>query len=237
MSSPNPSSSLPGTRAVRTVRAARAFAWYSEAMRLYKRHPVGFVLLALAVMLVQLVLIFIPLVGPPAANIIVPILATSLLFATLATDRGDRPRARHLLAPFAAPVHALATLIVATLVVSGAEWLTAWHFAGANILSIDDLVGLSARDFVLLYAAGIAIALPLTLVPLFAFFEGASMRDSFAWSVTAFARNVPAFLLYGGLTIALLGIVVVTQDLARPLVLPLWVASSYAAWKDLFGIA
>ena len=224
-------------REVRTVRADRAFAWYSEAMRLFKRHPIGFVLLAMAVVILQYVLLLIPLVGTSAANVLVPIFASSLLFAALAVDRGDRPRAMHLVAPFAAPVQALATLIAATLIVSGAEWLVAWHFASANILSLDDLIGMSVRDHVLMYATGAVVALPLTLVPLFAFFEGASMRDSFAWSVQAFVRNVPAFLLYAGLSIALLGIVVVTQDIARPLVLPLWVASSYAAWKDLFGVA
>jgi hypothetical protein len=222
-------------RDVRTVRADRAFAWYAEALRLFKRQPVRFVALAVAVVALHFALLAIPLVGPSAANILVPILAASLLFAALATDRGDCPRAKHLLAPFAAPVQAIGAVIAATLVVSGAEWLTAWHFADANLLSLDDVIALSVRDYVLLYAVGTAVALPLTLVPLFAFFEGAGVRDAFAWSVHAFARNVPAFLLYAGLTIALLGVVVVTHDIARPFVLPLWVASSYAAWKDLFG--
>lgn len=232
---PDPSDSLPGSRAVRSVRADRAFAWYAEALRLFKRAPVGFGLLAIVVALVQLALSLIPLVGPPAANIVVPILASSLLFAALATDRGDRPRAMHLVAPFAAPVQAIAAVVVATLAVSGAEWLAGWHFAGANILSVKDIGTLSVRDYMLVYAAGILVSLPLTLVPLFAFFEGASLRDAFAWSVGAFARNVPAFLLYGGLSVALLGIVFVTQGLATPIVLPLWATSSYAAWKELYG--
>lgn len=235
--SPDPSSSLPGMREVRTVRADRAFAWYAEALRLFKRHPVRFSALALVVVVLHFGLLAIPLVGPSAANILVPILAASLLFASLATDRGDCPRATHLLAPFAAPVQSIGAVIAATLVVTGAEWFIAWHFAGANLLSLEDVAALSVRDVVLLYAVGTAVALPLSLVPLFAFFEGAGVRDAFTWSIHAFARNVPAFLLYAGLTIALLGIVVVTHDLARPFVLPLWVASSYAMWKELFGVA
>jgi hypothetical protein len=139
----------------------------------------------------------------------------------------------HFVAPFAAPAQAIAAVVVATLAVSGTEWLAGWHFSGVNILSLDDRTTMSVRDAMLVYAIGIAVSLPLTLVPLFAFFEGASLRDAFGWSVNAFTRNVAPFLLYAGLSLALLGIVFVTQGIAVPIVLPLWVASSYAAWKDL----
>lgn len=237
MSSPDPSPSLPGSREIRTVRADRAFAWYSDALRLFKRQPLGFVLLAFAVVAVELLLLLIPVAGLPAANVFVPIVASSLLFAALATDRGDKPRALHLAAPFAAPVQAVAAVIAAALVVSFAEWLVGWHLIGVNTLSVDDRTTMSVRETVLVYVAGIAVSLPLTLVPLFAFFEGAGVREAFGWSVNAFTRNVAAFLLYGGLSTALFGIVFVTQGIAAPIVLPLWVISSYAAWKDLFGAA
>ncbi len=235
MTPPDPSPSLPGERAFRSVRADRAFAWYSEALRLFKKQPVGFAALAVATAIVEIVLMLLPLVGPPAANIVVPIVASSLLFAALATDRGDKPRAAHLLAPFAAPARAIGTVVAATLVVSGVEWLAGWHLAGVNLLSIDAVTEVAATDLLVVYVLGVAASLPLTLVPLFAFLEGATLRESFAWSLAAFLRNVPAFLLYGGLGIALLGVVFVTQGLATIIVLPLWAASSYAAWKDLLN--
>jgi hypothetical protein len=233
----DPAPSLSGARAIRAVPPAQALAWYMEALRLFKRAPVRFGLLAIAVAALQIVLSLIPLAGPPAANVIVPIVASSLLFAALAVDRGDKPRALHLVAPFAAPVQAIAAVIAAALCVSGAEWLVGWHVAGANILSVEDIASLTASDYVLVYAAGVAVSLPLTLVPLLAFFEGVGVRDAFAGSAQAFARNVPAFVLYGVLSIVLLGLVFVTQGIAMPIVLPLWAASSYAAWKDLFGAA
>lgn len=233
----DPPRSLPGMRVIRAVPPGRALEWYSEALRLFKRAPVRFGLIAVAVAMLQIVLSLIPLVGPPAANVIVPIFASSLLFAALAVDRGDKPRALHLVAPFAAPVQAIAAVIAAALCVSGAEWLAGWHFAGANILSIEDITDLAASDYVLVYVTGVAVSLPLTLVPLLAFFEGAGVRDAFAGSAQAFARNVPAFVLYGVLSVLLLALVMVTQGIAMPIVLPLWAASSYAAWKDLFGAA
>lgn len=220
---------------MRSVRADRAFAWYGEALRLFKRHPAGFALLAVASTVVELVLTFLPMVGPSAARVVVPLVASSLLFAALAADRGDRPRAIHLVAPFAAPARAVGAVIASALAVTGVEWLTAWHYAGVNLLTTEELTGASFADILVVYAVGVLASLPLTLVPLLAFFEGAGARDAFAASASAFARNVPAFLLYGALSMALLGLVFVTQGLAAPIVLPLWALSSYEAWKDLGG--
>lgn len=223
-------------RVPRTVRAERAFAWYAEAMRLFKRHPFGFAGLALAVVIAELALSFIPVIGRPAANIIVPLVACSLLYASLATDRDDRPRLRHLLAPFAAPVPAIMAMVIASLAVFFAEWLVAWRLAGINLLDNPDPTTLRPALAFAIYGTGVAISLPLTLVPMLAFFEQASVTETFAGSMAAFVRNIGAFLLYGALSLALLGIAFVTWGMALAIVLPLWAASSYAAWKNLFDL-
>jgi uncharacterized membrane protein len=220
---------------LRRVPAGRAFDWYAEAMRLFKRHPWSFVGLAVLVIAAELALGLIPVAGRPLSNVVVPIIACGLLYASLAVDRGDRPRAAHLVAPFAASAGALGAVILSALVVFLAEWAVAWHAAGANLLAAegDDL--LTAVDVLLVYTVGVAVSLPLTLVPLVALFEGAGVADAFAASVAAFRDNVGAFLVYGALSLALLGLAIVTAGVTLPLVLPLWAASTYAAWKDLFG--
>jgi hypothetical protein len=223
-------------RESRTVRADRAFAWYTEALQLFKRHPLRFAALAVAIVVVELAFDLIPVVGRPAANIVVPLLACSLLFASLATDRGDQPRARHLAAPFAAPFPAVVAVVLASVIVFVAEWLVAWYLAGVNLLATGEAEALGVLSTFVIYGAGVAVSLPLTLVPLLALFEQASVRDAFATSAAAFVRNMPAFVLYGALSIALLGIAFVTLGLGLALALPLWAASSYAAWKDLFAI-
>jgi uncharacterized membrane protein len=214
---------------------ARAFQWYGEALRLFKRRPLPFIGLALAVIAAELLLGVIPVVGRPLANIVVPILACGLLYASLAADRGERPRAAHLVTAFAAPVASLGAVILSSLAVFLAEWVIGWQFAGVNLLATDDSHALSPGEVLLVYAAGVAVSLPLTLVPIVALFEGAGVADSFAASIAAFRRNVGAFLLYGGLSLALLGLAIVTMGVILPVVLPLWAASSYVAWKDLVG--
>jgi len=162
---------------------ARAFEWYREALRLFKRHPVAFIALAVAVIAAELLLGVIPVVGRPLANIVVPIIACGLLYASLAADRGERPRAAHLIAAFAAPVASLGAVILASLVVFLAEWVIGWQLAGVNLLATDDSHALSAGEVLLVYTAGVAVSLPLTLVPVVALFEGAGVADSFAASV------------------------------------------------------
>jgi uncharacterized membrane protein len=222
-------------RANRSVPVARAFQWYGEALRLFKRRPLPFIGLALAVIAAELLLGVIPVVGRPLANIVVPILACGLLYASLAADRGERPRAAHLVTAFAAPVASLGAVILSSLAVFLAEWVIGWQFAGVNLLATDDSRALSGGEVLLVYAAGVAVSLPLTLVPIVALFEGAGVADSFAASIAAFRRNVGAFLLYGGLSLALLGLAIVTMGVILPVVLPLWAASSYVAWKDIVG--
>ena len=174
---------------------ARAFEWYREALQLFKRHPFAFVGLAVAVIAAELLLGVVPVVGRPLANIVVPILACGLLYASLAADRGDRPRAAHLVAAFAAPVASLGAVILASLVVFLAEWAIGWQFAGVDLLATDGDQALSPGDVLLIYAAGVAVSLPLTFVPIVALFEGAGVADSFAASVAAFRRN-DTFLLW-----------------------------------------
>jgi uncharacterized membrane protein len=87
------------------------------------------------------------------------------------------------------------------------------------------------------YAAGIAVSLPLTFVPLAALFDGAGFRDAFAQSSTAFLRNLVPLALYGAIAFVLLMLGVATSGLGLVLALPWSAAASYAAWKDVFGVA
>jgi len=237
MASTDPPPASPTLREARHVGPDRAFAWYSEAMRLFKRHPVGFALLALVVFVSELALAAIPFVGTSGAKIVVPLLACSLLYATLAVDRGDRPRFAHLAAPFAAEPRAIGAVVGASLVVFAVEWLVGWQAGHVNLLVTSDMQHVSGAAILAIYGSGVVVSLPLTLVPMLALFEGAGAREAFSASAAAFSRNFTAFLLYGALSVALLGLAFVTAGLALVIVLPLWAASSFAAWKDLYSIA
>ncbi|HVF64335.1 MAG TPA: BPSS1780 family membrane protein [Casimicrobiaceae bacterium] len=228
-------SEAPIVRAPRSLPATRAFEWYAEALRLFKRQPLRFAALALALIVIEVAFGLIPVVGRPIANAVVPLLACGLLYASLATDRGDRPNMRQLIAPFAAPPRSIAAILVSGLLVFLVQWMIAWQLAGVNILASADEPRLDPLTVFVSYGAGIAASLPLTFVPFAALFDEAPFGAAFRSSASAFARNVPAFLLYGAMSIALLGVALVTMGIGLLVVLPLWAASSYVAWKEIYA--
>ena len=73
---------------------AHAAAWYSDAMRLWKRGPAIFTALALVMLACNLAMNLVPVAGVAIAQILLPLLECGLLYASLAADRGDAPRIR-----------------------------------------------------------------------------------------------------------------------------------------------
>lgn len=224
-------------RVARSVGADRAFHWYREAMRLWRRGPGMFAVLALAVLAGEIALALIPAVGSLIAQLVLPLVACGLLYASLAADRGDRPRLSHLAAVFGAPPQAMVGVVVAGLVVFAGEAIVAYALGGTNLLEpFARDASLTPSTMLAIYVVGIAVSLPVTFVPFAVLFDGAGVAEAFAESWRGFARNLAPMLLYGVLSLALLVLGWATYGVGLVLALPWWAASSYAAWKDVFAV-
>lgn len=207
-------------------------------MRLWKRGPATFCALALIIVAANLALNLVPNVGIVIAQLLLPLLECGLLYASLAADRGDRPRFAHLIGVAGAAPAALAAVIGAGLIVFAAEAVVAQLVGDIDMLSpASDTASISGAALAATYAAGIAVSLPLTFVPFVALFDGAGLRSAYAQSAAAFIRNPLPLLVYGGLSFALLMLGLATNGLGLLLALPWSAASSYAAWKDVFDVA
>jgi uncharacterized membrane protein len=224
-------------REIRRVPAAHAISWYADAMRLWRRGPVAFSLLAFLLLAANLALALVPVAGVLVAQLVLPLLECSLLYASLAADRGDRPRIRHLAAVLGARPAAAAAIVVAGLVIFGLEAVVAQAVGGVDLLAPASAQSFTGGSLVATYAAGIAVSLPLMFVPFMALFDGAGFGEAFAQSAAAFARNPAALALLGALTFTLLLVGLLTSGLGLLLALPWSAAASYAAWKDIFGVA
>lgn len=235
---PDPAGLRAPRRAIRTVSAQHAFNWYRDAMRLWKRGPARFSAIALVVLVANFGLTLLPIVGIVLAQLILPLIECGLLYASLAADRGDRPLLRHLVAVAAAPPHAQVAVVAAALVVFLVEALVANLVGSYNMLTpASNADSISGVTLVITYAAGIVASLPLTFVPFAALFDGESFQDAFAQSGAAFARNARPLLVYGLLSFLLLMLGLATSGIGLLLALPWSAAASYAAWKDVFGVA
>lgn len=235
-----PQASAPSgdARASRAVSYRHAFDWYRDAMVLWKRGPVAFGVLAFLTLATQLVLEIVPRIGFALAQLITPLVACGLLYASLAADRGERPRVVHLFAIIGARPAAIAAIVISALATFCAEALTANLLADFDLTSTAaaSKVDLHVSDLIAIYAVGVVASLPLSFVPFVALFDNASFGTAFRSSIAAFVRNVAPLLVYGVLSLMLLLFGLVTNGVGLLVALPWWAASSYAAWKDVFSV-
>ena len=206
-------------------------------MRLFKRGPAIWAALALLTLASELGLSEVPDVGPLLAKVVVPLVACGLLYAAAAADRGHRPQLAYAIAAFRARGGAIFAIVVASLITFAAEAFTAWWIADANLLAYaSSSQDLSSVAIAGIYAIGVLASLPFTFVPFHVLFERVPAAVAFAASWNAFILNLAPLLVYAVASLVLLGFGLVTMGLGLILALPLWAASSYVAWKDVFGV-
>jgi uncharacterized membrane protein len=118
-----------------------------------------------------------------------------------------------------------------------AEAFAAWWIADVNLFdSGGGSAELSPTAVAGVLALGILASLPVMFVVFHVLFEGVRPAPAFTASWNAFVLNTLPLLVYSAASIVLLGFGLATFGLGLALALPLWAASSYAAWKDIFGI-
>jgi len=220
----------------RAVPWQHALAWYEDALRLFKRSPVTWSALALLTLACELALEAIPAVGPFVGKLLTPLVACGLVCAAAAADRGQPLSLAFAVWAFRAPGGAILAIVAASLVTFAAEAFTAWWVADANLLAPAAGAELAPAAVVGIYAIGILASLPVAFVPFHVLLEDVGPGAAFRASWTAFVLNTGPLLVYSAASLVLLGVGIATMGIGLVIVLPLWAASSYAAWKDVFGI-
>ena len=221
----------------RVVPWRHALAWYEEAMRLWKRAPVPWALLALATLVCELGLQAVPRIGPLLGKVVTPLVGCGMVFAAAIADRGQRPSALLAVAAFRAPAQAIAAIVAAAFATFAAEGWAAWWVADANLfLPGATEAEMSTPAIVGVYAIGVLASLPVGFVPFHVLLARAGAGAAFAASWRAFLLNTWPLLVYAAVSMLLLALGMLTMGVALLVVLPLWTASSYAAWKDVFGV-
>jgi len=235
---PPPDASPPAHLAPRAVSWRNALAWYEDGMRLVKHQPGTWAMLAFLTLAAEFALEAVPGFGPALGKVVVPLIACGMLYAAAAADRGARPSLLHAVTAFRAPAPAILAVVAAGVLTFAAEAFAAWWVAGVNLLAPDVSGGeLTTSAIAGIYAIGILASLPLTFVPFHALFERVPPGAAFAASWNGFVLNTLPLLVYAAVSLVLLGFGLITMGIGLVLVLPLWAASSYAAWKDVFAVS
>jgi len=233
----DPASELEEPSHPRSVPAARAFAWFSEAMTLFKRAPGRWTLLAALTICLELLLQLVPSVGVALSKVLIPVVASGLLLGAEAIDRGKPLDLRYALAVFGAPTTAIAAIVSSELLVFFSEWIAGYSLAGINLLQsgAEGSDEMSLGLLLQILTVGMLVSLPVAFVPFAVLFEGASFGPAFAVSWRAFFINQGALLVYGVVSLALIGVGMLTMGIGLIVAVPLIAGASYAAWKDIFA--
>jgi len=219
------------------VPAGHAFRWYEDALRLFKQAPATWIGLALIAVATEFLLSPIPIAGAVLSELLTPVVACGLVYAAAVTDRGEAPSLRYAVAALGVPAGALIAVIAASVLPSLLQALLAWWLADVNVFGADTrMTELPTVTLIGIHAIGILVSLPFTFVPYHVLLERAVPRAAFAASIKGFAINAMPLLAYSAVSLALLGFCILTSGLGLLLALPLWAASGYAAWKDVYGI-
>jgi len=206
-------------------------------MRLFKRAPAAWAALAVVTIVAELALKAVPGAGPVLGEVVTPLVACGLVLAAAAADRGDAPSLALAVRAFRAPAGTIFAIVASALFTSAAEAVAAWWVAGINPLDLGSAAaGLTAPAITGIYTIGMLASLPVMFVAFHALLERVPPGAAFAASWNAFTLNTFPLLVYSAASLALLGFGVATMGLGLVLALPLWAASGYAAWKDIFGV-
>jgi hypothetical protein len=224
--------------APRAVEARRAFAWYEDAMRLFKLAPVTWCALGLITLAADLGLQLLPGVGMVVSKLVVPLVECGMLIGAAALDRSKPLSLRYAYAAFSARPAAIAAIVVSAVAVFAAEALTIYFVSGANLLTADSAIDdLSSAAIFGSVAIGALASLPLAFVPFAVLFSEASFADAFASSMRGFALNVAPLLIFAALAVLLVVLGLLLMGVGLIAVYPLLSAATYAAWKDIYAVS
>ena len=240
----------------RVVAPARGWQWLFEGFWLFRKTPVIWLALTLALGLMWVVSLIIPVLGPLLFNLLSPALFAGLMVGCRALESGKPLEMAHLFAGFrehATPlvtvggVYLVGTVIVVeiVLVVAGGSMLPAvLTKPGTDI----ETLRAAARSMAVALAIGAAVYLPVLMAvwfaPLLVVFNGLAPVAAMKLSFTACVSNTVPFLVYG--VAVLMAWIVLSLPaalgaagalLAAALLvasIPVLICSVYMSYRDIF---
>ena len=236
---------IPGGR---NVPAGNGWTWIARGFELFRRQPGMWIALFIIFVALLGAVSMVPIVGSVVTLLFGPVMSAGMVTGCRAVDRGGELEIAHLFAGFkdkTGPLVAVgalyfagwAVIMIVIFVIFGAGAAAAFLGTGGNVDAA--AIGIGAALGVLL-AVLIAMALSLPLVmavwfaaPLVAFHDIAPL-EAMKTSFRGCLKNLLPFLLYG-VIVCVLAIVATIPLLLGWLALgPVFAASFYTSYRDIF---
>ncbi|MDP2239650.1 MAG: BPSS1780 family membrane protein [Burkholderiales bacterium] len=231
----------------RIVEAGRGWQWIVDGFALFRKNPLVWISLTVILVLLWMVSLTIPMIGPLLFNLFSPALFAGLMVGCKALESGGQLELAHLFAGFRKNASPLVTIggvyLVGTIVVVGIVFVS----AGGSMLptmmskSQPDIEALAAalRSMALGLTIGLAFYMPLLMMiwfaPLLIVFHDQTPVAAMKLSFRACWINMMPFLVYGLAILVLWFIASIPLLLGLVVLLPVLICSVYTSYKDVFS--
>ncbi len=226
----------------RAVTAGKGGAWIGAGWQYFKASPLAWVLAVLIYMLISGISNFIPFIGGLAFTVINPILVAGLMLGCAEQDLGKPFNTNYLFSAFKKNPAALALSGTLMLVASLVIMLLVSLVTGVSLTEVSEQQLISqqaAISYLLALLLFMALYIPVIMAfyfaPVLIVRHNLKVMDACKLSVSGCMKNMLPFLIYGVLILLLLLIVTpFTLGLGLFVIMPVLMASLYAAYKDIF---
>jgi uncharacterized membrane protein len=236
------------------VPSGRGTAWWSEGWRLFTAAPGVWIAITVIFVVLMVMITFIPVLGTLATTLLTPVFAGGVLVGCRALDRGGQLTIQHLFASFSdklgplivvGVLYLVGTCIIAVLVF--AVLLGSVGMAGLGVLAGGDpleagfgmLAGLGVGAMLALLIAAL-VGLPLMMAywyaPALVVFRNDEPLAAMKASFHACIVNVMPMLVYSLVGLVFAIVASIPFLLGWFVLAPVFAASVYASYKDIFGL-
>jgi uncharacterized membrane protein len=249
---PGPGTGRPpsgGAAEPKGVSAGHGWTWIAEGFRYFAASPLAWVLVILAFTGISFVLGLVPVVGGLAVTLLAPMLTGGMMLGVRAQDQGAPFEFRHLFAAF--PDHAGRLVAVALLYLAGMIVIMillgilmfifagpAMHSAAMQGTSPEAALAQVGPTMLLPLLVAALFLIPLMMAYYFApalvVLEGLTATQAMRLSFSGCLKNVAPFLVYGLIGMVMFFVAAIPLGLGLLVVGPAFVASVYAAYKDIY---
>ena len=243
----------PPPRRAGAVASGSGTAWWREGWRLFTASPGIWIAIAVLYLIIMVMLSFIPVLGSLASTLLAPVFAGGVLSGCRAQDRGGELRIEHLFGGFSdrlGPLMIVGLLYLigtlAIVVVVGILLFAAVGVTGIGTLLTGDplqagVAALAALGIGALFAVLLGLLLEIPLMMAFWFAPAlVALRQDEPLAATkasfdACLRNMMPMLVYSLLGLVFAIVASIPLGLGWLVLAPVFAASIYASYKDIFG--
>jgi hypothetical protein len=227
-----------------SVAAGQGWAWIVSGFELFKKNPGIWIVIVILLFVIMIVLSFIPVLGQLALVLMMPVFTAGIMLGCQSLAGGGSLEIGHLFAGFKSQTGNLVVLGALTLAGAIIMMLPAILIMGTGILfgaSHGDVSGAAGMGGSFLIAwlltMGLSILLYMALwfAPALVVFRGAAPVAAMKQSFGGCLKNIVPFLVYGVVALVLAIIATIPLGLGWLVLGPVFAASVFTAYQDIFG--